>query len=225
MISVLLDIKTIWVGEVVLYILILISVNTYTNKLLIPGRGNWSDEIDFGEFDNSSYLNSEAFLSFNAPLGLKQEIPSPQTPSSKIKSPQGHNIGSPDNGHNKNDQQDQSIPINPSPQNKRYDGDTEKNGGAAGAFQQLLPSSAAAEITSGKFCICIGEFHIKILTKDFPSLLCQFKTVHGQFQNHQQRVICQRMTSSEFLFSLFFIKFFAYMKSLSFMKEYAYELL
>lgn len=174
----------------------------HTNKTIdFPGRGNWSDEIDFGEFDNSSYLNSEAFLSFNAPLGLKQEIPSPQTPSKlSNKSPQGHIIGSPDNGHGKNDQQDHNIPINSSSQNKRFDGDNENSGGGAGgAFQQLRPAAAAAEITSGKFCICIGEFHIKILTKDFSSPLCQFKTVHGQFQNHQQRVICQRMTSSEFL--------------------------
>ncbi|KAL5288698.1 gem family protein [Megaselia abdita] len=109
------------------------------------GRGNWSDEIDFGEFDNSPYLNSEAFLSFNAPLGLKQEIPSPQTPSKLSKSPQGHIICSPDHGHTKTDQQDHNIPINASPNNKRFEGDNENGGGA---FQQLLPSASAAENTS-----------------------------------------------------------------------------
>lgn len=113
-------------------------------------------------------MNSEAFLSFNPPLGLKQEIPSPQTPSSKLsnKSPQGHIIGSPDNGQNKNDQQDHNIPLNSPPQNKRYDGEKESGavGGGGGAFQQLLPSSAAAagtENTSGKFCMCVGEYLYK----------------------------------------------------------------
>uniref|UniRef100_T1GGF7 Grh/CP2 DB domain-containing protein n=1 Tax=Megaselia scalaris TaxID=36166 RepID=T1GGF7_MEGSC len=91
----------------------------YQNNL---SRANWSDDIDFGEFDNSSYLNSEAFLAFNPPLGLKQEIPSPQTPPSKLpnKSPSGHIIDSPDSGQKKGDQQDHTLPVS-SPQNKCFE--------------------------------------------------------------------------------------------------------
>lgn len=99
-------------------------------------------------------MNSEAFLAFNPPLGLKQEIPSPQTPPSKLpnKSPSGHIIDSPDSGQKKGDQQDHTLPVS-SPQNKCFekDGENVSVNASGGTFQQLLPSNiSAGETTSGK---------------------------------------------------------------------------